>query len=64
MLDNHKFNLLNQLAQESKSLWRIENTYLQDADGSDDGAVTWEKVAEEKRKCIELLETQVKKHMS
>ncbi len=64
MLDNHKFNLLNQLVQESKSLWRIENVYLKDADSSDDSVATWEKVAQEKRKCIEHLEEQVKKCMS
>jgi protein-arginine kinase activator protein McsA len=64
MLDNHKYNLLNQLSQESKSLWRIEQTYLADAEACDDCKATWKKVAEEKRKCIAHLETQVKEHMA
>lgn len=45
MLDDHKFDILNQLAQESKSLWRIQNEYLENARaaGHDECAAFWGK---------------------
>jgi len=33
MLDNHIYNLMAQIVQESKSLWRIKNEYKRDAEG-------------------------------
>jgi len=31
MLNNHVYNLLLQMTEEHKSLWRIKNHYLKDA---------------------------------
>lgn len=63
MLDNHKYNLMNQLSQECKSLWRIQNNYIKDAGDNEEHREIWEKIAQEKERCIEQLETEVKKHM-
>ncbi len=35
MLDNHIYNLMAQIVQESKSLWRIRNEYKRDAEACD-----------------------------
>jgi len=63
MLNNHQYNILNQLSQESKSLWRIENSYINDAEACDADKEVWQKVAEEKKKCIAYLEEQLKENM-
>ncbi len=63
MLDNHKFNLINQLSQESKSLWRIEKTYMEDAGDNDENIAIWKEIANEKRKSIELLEKQLSNYI-
>jgi hypothetical protein len=31
MENNNVYNLINQMTQESKSLWRIKNNYVKDA---------------------------------
>lgn len=57
MLDDHKFDVLNQLSQESKSLWRIQNEYLPDAReaGATECIEFWERMAEDKQQHIEKL---------
>ena len=53
-MNNHDFNIINQLVQEQKSLWRIEKHYIQEAQNEEEKAF-WEHMRDEKRKHIEIL---------
>jgi len=48
MMDNHLFNLMNQMTQEHKSLWRIKKQYLEDASDCQQCQEMWQKLAEDK----------------
>jgi hypothetical protein len=48
MNENNLYNLMNQSVQEHKSLWRIVNDYREDAEGDDELAAFWERLATEK----------------
>jgi hypothetical protein len=63
MIDNHGFNLMNQLTQEQKSLWRINNFYKKDAGDCVDCVKFWEQLAADKEAHIRALEEEVKKHL-
>ena len=63
MLDNHVYNLINQLVQEHKSLWRIKNMYMKDAGDCEECADFWNKMAEEKAKRIEELKEHFVSHI-
>ena len=63
MLDNHAYNLLLQLTQENKSLWRIMNEYVKDAGNCDECKKFWESLAKEKETHIKELTALVKKHL-
>ncbi len=62
MLRNNLFNLMNQAVQESKSLWRIKNQYMQESVGSDDIMAFWKKLEKEKEERIQELQDLIKKH--
>ncbi len=57
MLDNNTYNLMKQIVQEHKSLWRIKENYISDAH-EDDGIVAyWEALEKDKESHIrDLLE--------
>ena len=63
MLDNHSYNLLLQLAQENKSLWRIKNEYLKDAGDCEECKTFWEKMQKDKEEHVAELTEMVKKHL-
>jgi len=63
MLKNHEYNLLLQLAQEHKSLWRIKNEYLKDAGGCEECKKFWEKMEKDKEDHIKELTGLIKKHL-
>lgn len=48
MEQNNIYNLMNQITQESKSLWRIQNSYQQEASTEEQKAF-WIKLATEKQ---------------
>jgi hypothetical protein len=55
-MNNHDFNILNQLTQEQKSLWRIENHYIEESRNDEERAF-WEKMRDDKKEhIIELKE--------
>jgi len=64
VLDNHLYNLLNQLTQEHKSLWRIKNKYMVDSDGCDKCKEFWNKLEKDKEDHIKELTDLIKSHMS
>ncbi|MFH1956055.1 MAG: hypothetical protein ABIJ28_00180 [Patescibacteria group bacterium] len=63
MFDNHLYNLITQLAQEHKSLWRIKNMYKKDAADCAECRAFWEKMEKEKEGQIEKLQKILKNHI-
>jgi len=63
MLDNHEYNLMKQLVQENKSLWRIKNNYKKDARTCADCAAFWDKLEEDKENHVSELTDLIKKHL-
>lgn len=62
MEQNNTYNLMHQLTQESKSLWRIQNNYLNES-LSEEEKVFWQKLAEDKESHIDELKTLIKTHL-
>ncbi|MAQ77141.1 hypothetical protein CL684_01305 [Candidatus Campbellbacteria bacterium] len=59
-MNNHDFNIINQLVQEQKSLWRIENHYISEARNEDE-RTHWETIREHKKDTISKLSEMAKK---
>ncbi len=64
MLSNHIYNLLLQLTQEHKSLWRIKNHYLTDSAGCDECDRFWKKMEEDKETHVRELLGLLKSHLA
>lgn len=63
MLDNHLYNLMVQLVQENKSLWRIKNQYLKDGGECGECKAFWEKLIKDKEGHVNELKKLIKSHM-
>ncbi len=63
MLNNNIYNLMMQLTEEHKSLWRIKKDYMKDASKTKDVKDFWTKVSKEKENHIKELSILIKKHM-
>jgi hydrogenase maturation factor HypF (carbamoyltransferase family) len=59
MENNNVYNLMNQMTQESKSLWRIKNIYHTEAE-SEELKAFWMKQAEQKEQAITELKELIK----
>lgn len=64
MLENHTYNLVKQLVQESKSLRRIKNNYMSDAPDCADCSAFWTKMENDKEEHVKELTVLVKKHLT
>ncbi|KPJ85465.1 hypothetical protein AMJ57_02945 [Parcubacteria bacterium SG8_24] len=64
MIDNHTYNLILQLVQENKSLWRIENHYLGDAETCADCRELWERVKKAKEESVAEMMELLKRHLT
>lgn len=62
MENNNVYNLMHQLTQESKSLWRIQNNYLADATNEEEKDF-WQKLAQDKDAHIRELKTLIKNNL-
>ncbi|MGM0365014.1 MAG: hypothetical protein ACQEP5_00590 [Actinomycetota bacterium] len=62
MLDNNIYNLMAQLTEENKSLWRIKNNYIDDASGCNECKDFWQKLANDKEEHIRDLVALIKGH--
>lgn len=62
MEQNNSFNLLNQLTEESKSLWRIQNIYISEAKSEEEKSF-WETLATQKEETITTLKALVKESL-
>jgi len=56
MLPNHVYDLMNQIVQESQSLWRIKTKYQGNAADSEELVEFWKKMEKDKEEHIEELE--------
>ncbi len=63
MLDNHLYNLMVQIVQENKSLWRIKNKYLEDVGECAECKALWEKMVQDKEGHVAELKKLIKSHM-
>ena len=63
MFDNNTYNILMQLTQEHKTLWRIKNEYKNDAGECSECYAFWEKLEKEGEQRIQTLEGLLKKYM-
>ena len=63
MFNNNIYNLLMQITEEHKSLWRIKNEYMKDASKASDCKAFWAKLAKDKETHIKELEKLIRKHM-
>lgn len=63
MLENEVYNLMNQLVQEHKSLWRIKNHYQSESGDCVDCKDFWKKMEDDKTSHIEELTSLVKNHL-
>ncbi len=62
MFEDSLYNLMNQLVQEQKSLWRIENFYLPQAEDEEEIA-TWERIAGDKLEHVETLSRMIQERI-
>ena len=63
MMDNHLYNLILQLTQENKSLWRILHHYKQDAGNCEACGAFWDKMEKDKENHARDLNDLIKKHI-
>ena len=64
MFDNHFYNLMAQIVEEHKSLWRIKNMYKKDASGCNQCQAFWDKLEKDKEDHIRELEEIIKTHIN
>lgn len=64
MIDNHLYNLMNQLVEESKSLKRINDDYKKDAGDCAQCQEFWSKMQKDKEDHINELRGLIKDHMT
>lgn len=64
MFDNYVYNLLIQLVEEHKSIWRIENYYIKDCGDRTEDVEFWEKMAADKEAHIKVIEEKVKEYLT
>lgn len=63
MFDNNVYNLMVQMVEEHKSLWRIKNTYRKDAAQCKECIDFWDKMEKDKEDHIKDLTRLIKDHI-
>ena len=64
MYDNHTYNLLEQLSEELKSLWRIKKNYPEDAGSCEHCKTIWKDLEGQKENNVEKLTELLKSHLN
>lgn len=62
MYNNHIYNLMSQLVQEHRSLWRLRKHYLKDAKGCKKCKDLWQRLIKEKEEQIKIISEILKAH--
>jgi hypothetical protein len=63
MLDNNTYNLMEQLAIENRSLWRIKNNYKNDAASDGESRQVWSFIEKDKEELIKLLTEKLRERL-
>lgn len=63
MKDNNLYNMMHQLTQEQKSLWRLKNQYVKDAAKNPALKKFWTTLAKEKETHISDLKAMIKSEL-
>ncbi|MBI2446102.1 hypothetical protein HYV43_06975 [Candidatus Micrarchaeota archaeon] len=63
MLNNHAYDLLSQLTEEHKSLWRMREMYESDSDRCPQCQEFWQRMEEQKLRNVSELEELLKSHL-
>jgi hypothetical protein len=63
MLDNDTYNLMEQLEIESRSLWRIQNDYKNDASTNNESKQLWNLIEKDKEKIVRILTEKVRERL-
>ncbi|MBE0480351.1 MAG: hypothetical protein IBX68_05165 [Dehalococcoidia bacterium] len=63
MLDNNAYNLIAQAVEESKSLWRMKDTYREDALGCEECIAFWDKMVKDKEDHLTELREVIASHL-
>ena len=63
MLDNSLYNLMIQMVEENKSLWRVKNMYKKDARHCDACEKFWADLEAEKERRVNELKEIIKTHV-
>ncbi|KKU10633.1 MAG: hypothetical protein UX65_C0003G0016 [Parcubacteria group bacterium GW2011_GWB1_46_8] len=63
MFDNHVYNLMLQLVEEHKALWRIKRMYKKDSGKCKACKVLWGKMEKDKLAHVKELQGMIKKHI-
>lgn len=63
MLNNHLYNLMAQLVEEHKSLWRIRNMYKEDAEDCAECLAFLEELEQDKEEHVQDLLDLIQAHL-
>lgn len=64
MLHNHLYDLMAQMVEENKSLWRIKNQYLTDVADCPDCLTFFQKLAQQKEAVVAELSSLIKAELN
>lgn len=64
MLHNHLYNLMAQMVEENKSLWRIQHQYLTDAADCPECQAFFQKLAQQKEAVVSELSSLIKAELN
>lgn len=64
MTENHIYDLMAQLVEENKSIWRIKNMYLADTVKHNECKDFFQKLLEKKEKTVEELTSLIRYELS
>ena len=63
MLDNNTYNLIEQLTNENKSLWRIKNNYKNDSAMDNETKQLWNYIEKDKEELVKMLTEKLKERL-
>lgn len=62
-MDNNLYNLMLQLTQEQKSIWRVRRYYIGDAGNCEECKKFWQEFLSQKESNVAQMKDLIKKHI-
>jgi hypothetical protein len=62
-MDNNLYNLMLQLTQEQKSIWRVKRYYIGDAGNCEECKEFWTRFLQQKEDNVAQMKDLIKKHI-